>query len=550
MAQLLIVDDERMVADSLAETLPWVDLNIHHVYTAYSSKEALQILATSPIEVVLTDIRMPGLSGLELIERIRELNQKTKCIIHSGHADFEYAKQAMAFQVSEYLLKPASDEEILEAVNRMLEAYRQETEALYSVESMASAIREQLPVLRSQFLDSLLAGKRWNSYELEGKLNLLRLAFQQDDSISILVVRLEEGFPTSDSQSLTLFEYAVNNIAEETFGEHFDLLSGRDQYNYLVLVAKLKQKKAAEFSELGVNSNASSTLFEQTALQLQENVKAYLKRNISLVMSSWGQFPNDVSPLYQESITIMRRNIGNDRDIFIRMSDKGFTKPYKSLRSLYETPTLNQIMDMGQREAALAKIESITRELEEHWSGSQEHMQEVFLHLGASFTYTAHQNGKPLEDLIGIDYEPFYSRQPFLSIRQLKDWALRVTSKIFDDLNKENLNAKSNTILLIQQFINDRLSEDVSLQAISDHIGMHPAYLSMLFKSQTGENLSEYIIRLKMEKAAMLLKHTNERIYQICASLGYQNPPYLIKLFKKYYGVTPQEYRDGLNGHQ
>ncbi|MFD2611330.1 response regulator [Paenibacillus gansuensis] len=548
MYQLLIVDDERKVADSLAELLPWEELNISQVYRAYSGQEAFQLIAAHSIEIVLTDIRMPGISGLELIEKIREINKKTKCILHSGYSDFEYAKQAMAYQVTEYLLKPASDEEIMEAVGRMIELLCQEAAALYSVTSLTAAIREQIPVMRAQLLQDVLMGKSWSNEELASRLELTQLSFRPADPAAVLVIRLEESFSSSDLKSMYLFEYAVINIAEETFGEHFELLAGRDQYDYLVLVVKLSDSKLAEFAELGMSSSASTTLLEKTALTLQENVTTYLKRHISIVMSTWGSFPGRLPGLYEESISTIRRNIGNDRDIFLKISDDDAPKPMKSLRNLYETPTLNQLLDMGQREQTVRKIGAVVAELEEQWSGSHEHMQEVFLHLGAAFTYAAHQNGKQLEGIIGTDYELFYTRKPFLSVRQLKDWAVRVADKLFEDLNKEQVDSKSNTIVQIQHFINDRLSEDVTLQAIADHVKMHPAYLSKLFKTRTGENLSDYIIRLKMEKAAMLLKQTDDRIYQICTKLGYQNPPYLIKLFKKYYGVTPQEYRDGFSG--
>lgn len=545
MYQLLIIDDERKVTDSLAETLPWEDLNISQVYRAYSGNDALQLLAAHSIEIILTDIRMPGISGLELIQKLREMNKRTKCIIHSGYSDFEYAKQAMMYQVTEYLLKPASDEEILEAVGRMINEVHQESVTMYSVESMTAAIREQIPVMRSQLLHDLLKGKKWVNGELSGKLEIMGLSFRPGDSVAILVIRLEEGFSTFDLKSLSLFEYAIMNIAEETFGEHFDLLTGRDEYDYLVFMVKLSLEKQFEFTKLGMNQTSISTLLEKTALKLQENVKAYLKRHISIVMSTWGNFPEQTQDLYQQSISMIRRNIGNDSDIFLRMTDTCIAKPMKSLRTLYETPTLNQMLDMGHRQQTFNKIEAITAELEEHWSHSHEHLQEVFLHLAASFTYAAHQNGKPLEEIIGADYEPLYSRKLFLSFRQLRDWALRVASRLFDDLNKDQINSKSNTILQIQQFINQHLTADVTLQAIADHVSMHPAYLSKIFKARTGENLSDYIIKLKMEKAAILLKQTDDKIYQICAKLGYQNPPYLIKLFKKYYGVTPQEYRDG-----
>ncbi|WNR46148.1 response regulator transcription factor [Paenibacillus roseipurpureus] len=543
MAQLLLVDDERVVVNTLADSLPWEELGISHIYRAYSGQEALQLLATHSIDVVLTDIRMPEMSGLELIQRIRELSGKTKCIIHSGYADFEYAKQAMSSHVTEYVIKPARDLEVMAAVRRMLEALNEETIAQYSLQNLTSAVREQIPLMRSQFVMELIKGRRWSEEEFASKLTMMQLPFNAKDQMALIVIRLEEGISSLDAQSIALYEYAIVNIAEETLGDHFDVLSGRDPYDYLILIAKLKESKSMELKALGVRENSYMSLLEQTAAKFQENVKRFLKGNISLIISTDGLFPYDIPELHQESISAIRRKVGNDRNMFLTLQSPHTSKPVKSLKSLYETPTLIQLLDMGQHKQCLAKLESIIEELEELWDESQEHLLEVFLYLGSVFTYASHRNGRLLEELIGQDYELFFTRKPFLSVRQLKEWAFKVTNLLFEDLNREMVDAKTACILQIQQFVTGKLSDPISLQDIADHIYMHPVYLSKIFKDRTGENLSDYITRLKMEKAAFLLKQTEERIYQISTMLGYQSSPYFIRIFKKFYGVTPQEFR-------
>ncbi|MBB3125401.1 two-component system response regulator YesN [Paenibacillus rhizosphaerae] len=543
MTQLLIVDDERLVADSLAELLPWDELDIQHVYRAYSGNDALELLNTHPIDIVITDIRMPEFSGLELIEKIREANSRTKCIIHSGYADFEYAKKAMSFQVTEFVIKPASDEDILNAVRRMKDQLYEEWQLLFSQQKVFAALKEQAPLIRSLFLNDLIKGKKFGYGELETKSEFMNLPFRTDDSIALMVIRLEEGFAEFDQVSLSLFEYAILNITEETLREHFDVITAKDVYDYLVILVKVNQRREDKAIKSG-KSVQNSLLLEQLALKLQENVRIFLKGRISLIVSTWGSFARDVPDLYQECIATIRRSVGNDQEIFLTLDDKRLSTQVKSLGSLYEPPSLMQLFDMGQKEETLAKIESIINELEEHWSDSQEHLLEVFLHFSSAFTYAAHKNGKLLENLIGSDYEPIISRKPFLSIRQLKEWTFKVANLLYDDLNRDWVDAKSLSIKQIQQFVINHLAEDVTLQAIGDHVHMHPVYLSKIFKSRTGENLSEYIIRLKMEKAAFLLKQTDDRVYQICTKIGYQNPPYFTKLFKKYYGITPQEFRD------
>lgn len=118
MMNLMVVDDEHSAVESIAASIPWREHGIGHVYKAYSVKEALQQMAAHQVHIIITDIRMPGLSGLDLVSHIRQKWERTKCIILSGHASFDYAKQALRHGTVSYLLKPVRDEELIEAVQQ------------------------------------------------------------------------------------------------------------------------------------------------------------------------------------------------------------------------------------------------------------------------------------------------------------------------------------------------------------------------------------------------------------------------------------------------
>jgi two-component system response regulator YesN len=544
MHTLLIVDDERLVVDTLAQTIPWSSIQIEYVHKAYSAEQALQIMNTNSIDIVITDIRMPKVTGLELIEKIRELNKRTKCIIYSGYSDFEYARQAMSSQVVEYLLKPARDEDIIAAVERMSKRLDEEWQQFISLQNASSTLKNNMPLLRSSLLNDLIRGKKMTESELAQKLDLLQLPFRKDDRCAIMVIRLEEAFSNYDSHSVALFEFAIANIAEETMNEHFCSFYAKDTYDYLVFLVKLSDQKANQLLNFGsVPSEGEQLLLDQTAMKLQENVINLLKRSISIVVSTWRLFPAEVPDIYQECITSMRRSVGNNSGIYLTLSNKQQTAAIQSLQSLYEPPTVMQLLDMGNRTATINKIKVIIQELEYKWKSSQEHLMEVYFHLSSAFAYGAHKNSISMEQLLKDD-DTFSPRRSFLSVRQLEEWALELAAKLFDDLEHGIVDNKTSVIQKVKQYIHDHLAEDVTLQALADHIYLHPVYLSTIFKSETGQNIRDYIIQQKMEKGAWLLKHTNDKIYHICSQIGYQNPPYFIKLFKKHFGQTPQDYRE------
>ena len=148
--QLLIVDDEIHWVDNLSMNKPWHTLGIEQVHKAYSAREALELIDNHPIDIVISDILMPEMSGLELIEQIRSKDPKIKCVMLSGHSDFEYAKQAIRHSAVDYLLKPPTDEELLGAVGSAIEQLNKRrmgdgqflgTDQLYAAGKSAAAKR-------------------------------------------------------------------------------------------------------------------------------------------------------------------------------------------------------------------------------------------------------------------------------------------------------------------------------------------------------------------------------------------------------------------------
>ncbi|WKL00543.1 response regulator [Paenibacillus amylolyticus] len=157
---MMIVDDEAHWVDNLSMTKPWHTLGIEHVHKAYSAHEALQMIDTHPIDIVISDIQMPEMTGIELIERIRIRDKKIKCILLSGYSEFDYAKKAIQFEAVDYLLKPPTDDELMGAVQKAIDQLNNEWELVSSLTRTQFTLRENLPHLRGRLLLGALQGQR------------------------------------------------------------------------------------------------------------------------------------------------------------------------------------------------------------------------------------------------------------------------------------------------------------------------------------------------------------------------------------------------------
>jgi two-component system response regulator YesN len=359
---------------------------------------------------------------------------------------------------------------------------------------------------------------------------------------------LEEDFAELDDYDLSLMEYGIANIAEEIFGKRCLIWEGKDSYGYLVFV--LKEKDCAEFA---AEAERSMEQIEQAAVSLHHNVRLYLKRSISVcLVKKRGVFPSGIGALHRAGVRAICREISGESDFFLSVEGEQDQEQEQTrgirgcLQELYQPPLMSQLLDMGQWDKAEQKLVDIFTELEIKWIESAEYIQECYCALAGSFYYFAHRNGYRLEEPL---YAEAASSPDILmapSMRQLRQWAVATCRRLREEAENSTRKSRSHIVALVHRFISSNLAGELTLQTISDHIKLHPAYLSKMYKAETGIGLSDYLLRCRMEEAARLLRSTNGKIYEIASETGYLTPHYFIKLFKSYYGVTPQEYREKL----
>lgn len=533
MFQLLIVDDEQSVVDSLTLTIPWNDYGISEVHSASSGTEALSVLHDQAIDIVVTDIRMPRMNGLELIERISQMSKRIKCIVLSGYDDFTYAKKALQHQAIDYLLKPVDIDQLIEAVERAAKILKEEWDQISSLHYLQNTVRVHLPTLKDRLLYDILNNKPLSPNVLEEKLQLFKLhPFSSGGRITMMLVRLEEDFTLYDTRSQSLFDYAITNMAEEIFQDAFHLWHCITDQGFQIYLIKEKYPVSEEF-------------IKSSTAKLQNYIETYLKGSVSVYISNPGVFPHDVPNMYQKSITAINSKVGHSKGFFITDDDISDT-PAVPTTALYEPPLLSMLLESGRWDEAEQKLGKIFEELNRIQEPHPDQLMEVFFHLGSAYYYTANKHrgidSSSIRNLIDMQL-----RKPgFMSVKLLKTWSQNVLIRIRKEVYQCIETDRHSIVHKVKKYVEDHLKEGISLQSIADHVHLHPVYLSKLYKTITGENIGDYLLALRMERAAFLLKNTVLKVNEITFLLGYAATPHFIKVFKKHYGVTPQEFREGV----
>lgn len=546
MIDVLLVDDESYVVESLQQTISWQELGVNHVYKAFSAQEALQLLEEQPIDIVVTDIRMPMMSGLELIESINQKWEHIKCILLTGFADFEYAKKAIQLQAFDYLLKPVDDEEFIDTISNAIEAVREEWILTEGLQNLHTASRTELPVLGASLMHDLLLGRSLTGKTLSERLNNYKIPIQINDSSVMMLIKIGDGFQEfEDDPSSPILEYAIGNIAEEVFGDHFNFWYGKGPHDYIVILAALKDDIYSEL-ERGANfEQERKKRLVAKALLLKSNVSDFLQGEITILLTNWFGFPDELSSIYRAGLSAFFQGAHEKEKGIVFLGEKSIGNPaIKSIESLYKPPTLIHLLESSQWEEAEKKIHDIFTEL--HGSHlNNEHVYEVFLAVSNAFVFLAHKQGQYLSGIDHTIIDVLVGKRSFYTLDKLKEWVYPTFQKLKQELDLGQRNTKTSIVHKVQKFVSENLSQDVSVKTIADRVYLHPVYLSKIYKAETGESLGDYIIRTKMERAAFLLKNSHQKIYEITTQLGYQNPQYFSKMFKKVYGLTPHEFREG-----
>jgi len=189
------------------------------------------------------------------------------------------------------------------------------------------------------------------------------------------------------------------------------------------------------------------------------------------------------------------------------------------------------------------KLAAIFDEFDGQTSNKNEYGFDIYATLLQAFTYYVHKKGKRFFEVFGRDMDMMLRAEASWSAGPLREWAFDsfLRLKAFSGNRSDNLRAE--LMDRIYRYVAERLSE-VTLQAVADHVRLHPVYVSNLFKQESGDNFSAYVLRLRMDKAVQLLRNKDMKVSQIALEVGYQKPQYFIKLFKSHFGMTPQDFKN------
>ncbi len=531
--KVMVVDDELPAREILSYLIDWKTTAFEIVATAKNGKDALEKYQTSRPDLIITDIQMPVMDGLALIKAIKQVNQTSKFMILSCHEQFSYAREAFQMGVTDYLIKDLITPQDLYAalvkVHRELE-YRENiltTKIMIEHDEFYDASRTM--AMKAIVLENRSAAEKQTLVTHFG-LNL------KGDYFVLLIVCLEKktaslDYPAWKNIEQSIF-FAINNSLKEGLGgECFYYQNGE-----FIVVAKLD----------GIVSE-SRFISEsyQIGHRICKNIPSFHGTSFTIGISRGFYGFKDIFQRYKEALEVTKYKmfLGKGKILF-------YNTVFSKVHSL-NSDTINQKIEQITQALEENDFEQLSQDIRGFYREDLQgfvqynYIKEINAQLYGLIMVACNSSNISYEDLFGCNYIPMQQVEDLDTANEIGEWFNQVFVQIINRKSRpEHDSQKFNRhIKGALEYIASNYNRDIGLSEIAEALNLHKVYLSRLFKHETGENLANYILKVRIEEAKRIMLTSNHKLYKIAELVGYNNIQQFSASFKKNTGITPSEYR-------
>ena len=522
--RVLLVDDEEEIRAGISRKIEWDQLGFGLVGEASNGQEALEIAEQLLPDVVLTDIKMPFMDGLELCRRLQKTLPAAKVVMFSGFDEFEYARQAVGMNVCEYILKPINAAALNEVLVRLKEQMDRQRIERRDVETLRRRYEASLPVLRELFYARLLDGQI-PAEQIQNRAAQYELDLPDGEWIVVLF-RVDEREPSfhHDEALLSLQEFLVNQRDDLEWPVHTALYN--DTIAMLVktqtvypLLEELERLRSLAQSELGMEITAGVGLVCKSLAEIRKScIGAFSALDYRVVMGNQKViYIGDLEPDLSASVSLGEED-------------------------QHQLASAIKLGEEGQVSEIIRRLIGRIRDTRIDLPQCQLFLMEFSTHL----IRLARAGGVGLEEVFGSSFTGAVPINQFRSYEELENWCVEKGVCLRRLLGQQRTDSAGRVIERAKSFIDQHYSDsELSVEKLCAYLHLSPAYFSTVFKRETGMSFTAYMTGVRMEEAARLLRETDDKTYLIAEKTGYTDANYFSYVFKRKYSMSPSKYRLG-----
>lgn len=530
----MLVDDDYPVIELLSEAIEWENLGVMLQSTHENGAAAFEKAVYEMPDILITDIGMPKMNGIELTKMLKELNPQLQIVILSCHSEFEFAKQALRLQVQDYLVKDMFDpEDLCQVIKRIVDNLEKQKKKDVKQVQLQHLLDKNKNSMRERFIKKTINQasvdeKEWlNEAESLG-LQLDRTAYTASMAIIHDYNLEKERYLSEDTLTFAL-QNIVSDIIKDSKSEAVFFSFGTKEI--ILCFPNLHKLKKGCFDEK-----------KECIQKIQKALKNYLNINISFMMgksfSSFTELRNELILLQsaKHQRFYMAPGTINKREVVQPENDDLFSKYDEAASEFRE---LMVVKDESMITPIVTKWITFIEEKKFHPELVKEWMLKLLLDFKVKLQ--ALQLFRSEYIVEGLHNKIILSN----NLSELKVLLIDFFKSLLKRSQAAYSQTKRSEILDAIGYVSRNLEKRISLEEVSSYLFLNQSYFSRLFKKEVGENFVEFVTKMKITRAKELLEQTPDSVGKICERLGYDNQSYFIKLFKTHVGVTPIEFRGG-----
>ncbi len=530
MLKVIIADDERIQREGIAKHVDWQAYGMQIVGLAKDGVQALELIEKNGIDLLITDIKMPKMHGLELAERAQQLNPQVKILIISGYNDFEYARAAIELKAYAFLLKPILFDKLFQELDKIHALIVQEQHKQQTLVSLKEQIQESKPLLAEKLFQHILHGFLRDEEFIRNRMDTLSLPLPSNGYDTLLLqIDAPLDSPETDAKKQLTYLQFLDQIARfaaiEQQGQAFQT---KENEFAIVLYA----------SELDGPSPVPDVIRE-----VRENLLLPYNEMLTISISNRKARLSQLHEAYKECEAASRQKfyLGKGKDIYYldSMTEQTFSANYDVF---YEQ--LIQAVEIGNVNQVEQTIEEICKEFTQMSSGYKPFIKAFCFRTMSDLIRIIHESNEKIESVFGEEHRLWDRIYSFDTLPEIHEWLKETAVSACRHLHAKRTRKNTNIIETIIQNLETRYHEPITIDELAKRIHLTPNYISNIFKEYVGESIIDYLTKVRMKHAIRLLTDESVRIYEVAEQTGYNSTSYFSVVFKNMYGISPKEYRD------
>ena len=539
MLKLMLVDDEPLIIKGLKKIIHWEECGFEVVGIAHNGEDAATLAEKINPHVIVTDVRMPGMDGLELVKVLNLKKIKSKIVILSGYDDFSYVQTALKNGCIDYILKPVKCDEFENILIRLRQMIEDEIEKEIVTSDLKRKLVLSMNAFREKLLTDIVAGKLKSNMEIEE-------ALKQHDIVvhgSFIIMTVEIG-------NIPDIVELVNHEEKKTMGNViFDLIDGvlnEKKMGYIFNTHNDKFVVLVTDSEKRINGRFG----EYIAIEIRKVINEIMDRTVTIGISPVYKHLDKIAQAYKESEIALKYKLimGVDTLIYFDIIQHGekltFSYPFNIEKGLFHS------IQTGDTEECNRVINLLFSNINQYNLISPDYIYMICTELLLMTSRMITEEGG---DINKIFKEGIFSIEEIMkneSIGDLRQWFKHIYKQIADYVNVLKKGNTKGIVKDIKHYIEKNYNMEINLNDLANQFYINPSYLSQMFKNETGQNLIDYITFVRILNAKRLLMDKDMKIYEVSIMTGYPDSKYFSQVFKKITGVTPKEFRGELHENE